>query len=203
MNVPPANEASHDRSGPSDAWHVRHPFLRAAGVLASVLVVYYAAPVAGIGSGFALVASVVGLLLGVGVVGWLLVRQAKLQLSAGADESVSMQSLLLLVYIVVPMFALGYFVLERADAGQFVALETKTDALYYTISTLATVGFGDVAAQGQLARALVSIQIAFDLVFVAAIGSLFARQFRQRAERGPVGARREPSGPQDAGREEI
>lgn len=202
MNVPAGHVGPDSPSGRPGPRRVRRPVLRAAVVLASVLVVYYAVPVGGIGSDLALVTSVVGLIIGVGVLGWLLVRQARLQLAARADESVSMQSLLLLAYVVVPMFAIGYFALQRADAGQFVELETKTDALYFALSTLATVGFGDVAAQGQLARALVTLQIGFDLVFVAAIGSLFARQIRQRAGGQPA-ARGEGRRPGDPGREEI
>ena len=64
---------------------------------------------------------------------------------------------------------------------QFAELETKTDALYFTLSTLATVGFGDVHAAGQLGRALVSVQVTFDLVFVAAVVTVLTTQLRARA----------------------
>lgn len=56
---------------------------------------------------------------------------------------------------------------------QFVSLTTKTDALYFNISTLATVGFGDVHASGQLARAAVTLQIIFNLVIIGtAVGMI-------------------------------
>ena len=64
--------------------------------------------------------------------------------------------LALVVFVVVPLFALGYYALEQGDAGQFAEMATKTDALYFTMSTLGTVGFGDVHATGQLARVLVT-----------------------------------------------
>ena len=88
---------------------------------------------------------------------------------------------LLVVFVVVPLFSLGYYGIEQGDASQFADLATKTDALYFTLSTLATVGFGDVHATGQLARALVSLQIVFDLVFVAALISVLTTQLRARA----------------------
>ena len=49
------------------------------------------------------------------------------------------------------------------------------------ISTLATVGFGDVHPTGQLARAAVTIQIVFNLVFLGAAVSLISGFFRARA----------------------
>lgn len=57
--------------------------------------------------------------------------------------------------------------------GQFAGLSSKIDALYFTVSTLSTVGFGDVHAIGQLARAAVTVQIVFNLVFIGlAVGTL-------------------------------
>ncbi len=83
--------------------------------------------------------------------------------------------------MIVPLFALGYYALEQGDPDQFAEMATKTDALYFTMSTLGTVGFGDVHATGQLARVLVMIQIVFDLVFVAALVSVVTTQIRARA----------------------
>ena len=93
------------------------------------------------------------------------------------------------MFVLVPLFALGYYALEQGDPDQFAEMSTKTDALYFTMSTLGTVGFGDVHATGQIARGLVTIQIAFDLVFVAALVSVLTTQFRARAaeRRGSAG----------------
>jgi voltage-gated potassium channel Kch len=64
--------------------------------------------------------------------------------------------------------------------NQFAELTNKTDALYFTISTLATVGFGDVHPVGQLARAAVTLQIVFNLVFLGAAVSMISGFFRRR-----------------------
>jgi voltage-gated potassium channel len=158
---------------------------------AAVLVAYYAAPVGGLPSGAGLVLSAVGLLAGVALLAWSMVRQVeRLARRPPGDESVRLEGLVLLLYVVVPVFALGFFALEQADADQFAGLETKTDALYFAASTVATVGFGDVHATGQLARGLVTIQIGFNLVFVAALGSVLVGQIRERAT-----ARRTGPGP--------
>ncbi len=57
---------------------------------------------------------------------------------------------------------------------------------------LTTVGLGDVSAQGQVARTLVMVQMAFDLVFVAAAGSLLAGSIRERLVSTP-----DPTEPQE------
>ena len=63
-------------------------------------------------------------------------------------------------------------------ADQIDGLETRTDALYFTLSTMATVGFGDVHAVGQLARVTVSFMIVFNIVVVAAL----AREATRRVD---------------------
>jgi len=150
--------------------------------LAAVLVAYYAAPVGELPSRAGIAFSVLGLLAGLAVVAWLIIRQVQLLVDTDPeDTSIQADSLILLIFVIVPLFSFGYLALEKADSSQFADLATKTDALYFTISTLGTVGFGDVHATGQLARVLVTIQIVFDLVFLAAVVSVLSSHIRQRA----------------------
>jgi len=152
--------------------------------LAGVLVAYYAMPVGEIPSSWDIVLAASGLLVGLAALVWVAVRQVRaMERYEAGDPGVRLDVLVLTVVVVVPLFALGYYAIERGDASQFADLETKTDALYFTLSTLGTVGFGDVHATGQLARALVIIQITFDLVVVAALASVLTTQLRARAGR--------------------
>jgi voltage-gated potassium channel len=164
---------------------VEPPALRARrGVLGlvGVLVIYYAVPVGELPTGSGVLLSVVGLLGGMVLLAWAIVRQLqRLMHSRPGDATVRIDSLVFLIIIVVPMFAAGYYALEQGDGSQFASLTTKTDSLYFTLSTLATVGFGDVHAAGQVARALVALQITFDLVFVAALASVVTGYVRERA----------------------
>ncbi|WP_067653242.1 potassium channel family protein [Nocardia harenae] len=77
--------------------------------------------------------------------------------------------ILLLLTVTIVFFALTYYLLARNDPAQFDGLETRTDALYYTIVTLGTVGYGDVRATGQAARIVTMLQIVFDLVVVGVL----------------------------------
>jgi voltage-gated potassium channel Kch len=81
------------------------------------------------------------------------------------------------------LFALLDYGLAVHRPGEFTSLETRVDALYFAVSTLATVGFGDVSAQGQVARTVLCVQMAFNLTAIASAASIVARKFGERAAR--------------------
>ena len=178
---------------PQDGAAEPSPTLRVGRVLLAlggVLVVYYAIPVGDVPSSWDIVFAAVGLFAGLTALVWVAVRQVRaMERFQAGDPGVRLDVLVLAVVVVVPLFALGYYAVEQGDTSQFAELETKTDALYFTLSTLGTVGFGDVHATGQLGRALVIVQITFDLVFVAALVTVLTTELRARAA-GRSGTRR-------------
>jgi len=107
----------------------------------------------------------------------------------GAGENVRIRTLVLLLVLTVLFFSWCDDSVARLP-GQFVDLHTKTDALYFTISTIATVGFGDVHAAGQLARAAVTVQIVFNLVFLGAALAMISGFIRERAHSRRAGGPR-------------
>jgi len=161
--------------------HLRSRWLRPALTLVAVLVAYYAWPVHAEGAG--LVAGVLVTLTAVALLGWAIAGQVRRHLVQG--ENLGLPALVTLLLVVIVVFAFGYYRLEVVDPGQMAGLETKTDALYFTMQMLTTVGLGDVYAVGQLARQLALVQMAFDLVFVAAAGSMLVGAVRERL-RPPV-----------------
>jgi voltage-gated potassium channel len=97
-----------------------------------------------------------------------------------AGEAGRVRGLILLLTLTVFFFSWA----DKSVAtmpGQFDDLHTRTDALYFNVSTLATVGFGDVHPVGQLARAAVTLQIVFNLVFLGIAVSMITGFFRTRA----------------------
>lgn len=121
------------------------------------------------------------LLLILGV--WLVGRQVVQQVRADCDD-VRLDRLLLAVVTGVVFFALADFVVAQISEGQFVGLATKTDALYFALTTLTTVGFGDVHAAGQLARALVIVQLLFNVVVLASAARVLSRGIAARTRTG-------------------
>ena len=57
--------------------------------------------------------------------------------------------------------------LFRSHDGQFEGLRTRVDAVYFTVTTISTVGYGDVHAVGRSARVAVTTQILLDLTVIA------------------------------------
>jgi hypothetical protein len=78
-----------------------------------------------------------------------------------------LQGLLVALYVAVLFFALSYYLMATSNPEAIVGLETRLDALYFSLTIVSTVGFGDVHAVDQAARAVVSLQLVFDLMFVS------------------------------------
>lgn len=135
-----------------------------------------------------IVLSLTVLLALTGVVVW----QVRVQL-VNPDRHID--GLLLALMVGVLGFALTFYALEERDPGQIAELNTRVDALYFTMSTLLTVGYGDVHAVGQTARVLVLIQMIYNVVVIAGAAGLVTRRMRRaaasRVER-KVGRREEP-----------
>jgi voltage-gated potassium channel len=109
-----------------------------------------------------------GLVLTAGLVTWSVRRYRR----CWGAPLVRVVTLAASLYLAVLLFAASYLLLERNRPGEFVGLHTHTDALYFTLSVVSTVGFGDVHAAGQLARALVSLQMVFNLGYLGVALSL-------------------------------
>lgn len=115
---------------------------------------------------------------GTAVLGLLIVLAIRRLLGAG--ERVRVRALVLLLVLTVLWFAWCDDSVARLP-GQFADLSTKTDGVYFTVSTLATVGFGDVHPVGQLARSAVTVQMVFNLVFLGAAIGVISGFVRTRA----------------------
>jgi hypothetical protein len=64
------------------------------------------------------------------------------------------------------LYSAVYFLMERNDAGDFAQALTRTDALYFTVTVLSTVGFGDITPHSQAARIVVITQMIGDLLLI-------------------------------------
>ncbi|MEK8225808.1 potassium channel family protein [Oerskovia sp. M15] len=83
----------------------------------------------------------------------------------------------------ITFFAIAYFLLATNSDEAFVGLETRTDALYFTVVTLGTVGFGDIHPVGQAARIVTMVQIVFDLAVIGVLVAVTTQRLESRAAR--------------------
>jgi len=71
-------------------------------------------------------------------------------------------------------FAVLYVYLARQDTGAFSAEMNLGDALYFSIVTMTTTGYGDILPRSGLAKLTVSLQILFGFLYSVLFFSIFA-----------------------------
>ncbi|HEU5266596.1 MAG TPA: potassium channel family protein [Jatrophihabitans sp.] len=88
------------------------------------------------------------------------------------------------IIVAVPMFvvvyAATYVVMSHLNHASFSEKLYHTDSLYFTIVTLGTVGYGDIAPKSHVARLLVSSQVLLDLALIALLVRAVVEVSRRR-----------------------
>lgn len=151
--------------------------LRLLGILVLVLAFYFMVPVSADARGGPVARGILAfLVLAVLITG--MVLQLRMHV---LDVDRRIDGLVIAVLITMTVFALAFYVLELRRPDEIAELETRVDSLYFTLSTMLTVGFGDVHAKGQIARVMVLIQMVFNTVFVATAAALMTTRIRRVA----------------------
>ena len=125
---------------------------------------------------FVWLGAVIGLAAIVGTLP-LTVRRVQAVRNAEQPILVAIEALVLLVTMLIVGFAAVYFAVDSRHE-QFAGLETRLDAVYFTVTTMATVGYGDIHPTGQAARALAVAQMLMNLVFLGIVVRVLARAAR-------------------------
>jgi len=128
------------------------------------------------------VAGLSAFLAGIAGLVWVTWRHVLRYLEEPPATGGRVDGILLLLCVVAMFFALYYYRLAVHYPGQFDGIVTRTDALYYTIVTLGTVGFGDIHATGQAARIATMIQIVFDLIVIGTLLAITSSGITRRLE---------------------
>lgn len=85
------------------------------------------------------------------------------------------------------LFAATYYVMARTSPGSFSPDQlTRTDTLYFTVTTFTTVGFGDITAASQAARLVVTVQMILDLLLLGLGIRAFVTAVRLGRQRAPA-----------------
>jgi voltage-gated potassium channel len=95
-----------------------------------------------------------------------------------ALEAVAVSGLLLML-----LFASAYVVMGSADHTSFTEPVNRVDSIYFTVTIFSTVGFGDISAASQPARALVTLQMIVDLVLIGLIAKVLLGAVQERRQR--------------------
>lgn len=156
---------------PSISAHGRAVVVALLSSVASVvllLLVYYAAPLDRPLDSWTLITFVVGLLAFSWLTGWqvrAITRSEFPRIRAVQAMATGFPFLLLL-------YASAYSVIAYQRPESFSEALSRTDALYFTVTVFATVGFGDIAPRTDLARILTMTQMVVGLVAIGLVAKI-------------------------------
>jgi voltage-gated potassium channel len=94
------------------------------------------------------------------------------------------QWLLTALYTLVLTFALTYAALADLAPGQFAGIDDRTDALYFSVTLVATVGFGDIHPVGNAAQLIATVHMLFNLIYLGTALRLLSGDAAWQANRG-------------------
>ena len=129
-----------------------------------ILVAYYTLPFAADSAGDIIIRVVVGTV----AIGAVLAWQVRAIIASEYPWLRSIEALAFAVALLVVVFATVYLSMSERDPLGFNEPLGRTGALYFTMTTLATIGFGDIHASSEAARVAVMIQIVFNIAVIGA-----------------------------------
>jgi hypothetical protein len=137
--------------------------LRMFGVVGLTVVAYALIPIeGGIGSTAAIICASVGIVIILVVYAWQLTRVSRsLRPILAVVEAVG-----LVFGLFVCMFSLLYVAISTSDPSAFSELLNKAAGIYFTVTVLATVGFGDITPVTDTARLVVTLQMVIGVTLV-------------------------------------
>ena len=118
-------------------------------------------------------------LASLGVFGAVVAIQVPIIVRSGFPVIRAAEALALAIPVFLLIFARGYVSASLADPDAFSQPLGRTDALYFTVSTFVTVGFGDIVAHSETMRVAVTVQMILDLVVLGAVVRIFATAARR------------------------
>jgi len=169
---------------------VRSAFRSAVSVVLSV-VVYFLLPLdhgLGIGTAIALAMSLV--LFG-GVVAW----QVRTIATSEYPRLRAIEALATAGPIFLVIFSVAYALLSKNQAGSFSETLGRTEALYFTVTVFATVGFGDIVPVTETARVVTMVQMLSDVILVGMIARVLLGAVRIAEDARSAG----PPGSEESG----
>ena len=81
----------------------------------------------------------------------------------------AVEALAVAVPLFLLLFAAGYYLMSYASPSAFTEPMDRTDAIYFTVTVFATVGFGDIAPVTESARVVVTLQMVGDLLVLGVL----------------------------------
>jgi voltage-gated potassium channel len=124
----------------------------------------------------AVVTLVVGAALFVAVLWW----QFRRVIRAELPQLQAFEAVIVAVPLFVVIYSATYLVMSHLNHASFTERLDHTSSLYFTVVTLGTVGYGDIAPRTHVARLIVTSQVLLDLALLALLVRAFVEVTRRR-----------------------
>jgi Ion channel len=148
---------------PADRRRVLLRFLiRAVASTAALIALYYAVPLKDFHGAVSVVLLIAALLGVAAIVAW----QVSAIFRADYPGLQAIQALAIVIPLFLLLFSASYYVMAYQAHDSFSETLTRTEALYFTVTTFSTVGYGDIVPKTDNARIIVMIQMICDLAII-------------------------------------
>ena len=183
MGTPP--DGSREAKPPPG--RIVRSLLRAAGSSAVLVAIYYLLPLDNSARWFAITMLSAGLAALIGLVAY----QVRAISGSRYPALRALEALAVTIPLFLLLFASTYLVMAALSARSFSQPLNHTDALYFTVTVFATVGFGDITATATVARLVVTGQMIIDLIILGlgarvVLGAVSRGRQRRPSEPGAV-----------------
>ena len=158
--------------------------LRIVASTTALVATYYLLPLDHSSTGTAVTILVIGLVVFIGLVAF----HVRSIIRAPFPGLRAIEALAISVPLFLLLFAATYVVMATMSASNFGGHLTHTDGLYFTVTVLSTVGFGDITAKTQAARLVVTGQMIADLVILALAIKIVVGAVSRGRQSGDVGS---------------
>ena len=113
--------------------------------------------------------TVIGLVIGVLALFAIIAWQIREIMRSEHPVVRAVEALAFAIPVYVLLFATIYFLMAHAQSAAFGVPLSRTDAMYFSATVFTTVGFGNIAAQSETARIIVTFQMMLDLVIIGIV----------------------------------
>ena len=125
-----------------------------------LLTLYYLAPL----DGPLDISTLIGFALGLVAFALVIIWQVRAIASSDAPRLRTVRAVVIGVSTLLVVFASTYSVISNGQPDSFSEPLSRTDALYFTVTVFATVGFGDIAPRSEVARIITMVQMIVGLI---------------------------------------
>ena len=120
--------------------------------------------------------------VGVAVFAAVLAFEVRAVLRARDPVPRAVRAMAIVIPFFVADFAWIYLTVSRSDPVTFGGSLSRTEGLYFAVTVLSTVGFGDITAKTDVARLIVIIQMVLDILVLGVVVRLIIDSARRRSD---------------------